>query len=178
MLAASAPDLAWYTGISQNKGMPPRCPFASVHRCPRFYQSLSLLGEAGTTKIDPDQDKELHEKWKKSDLWPATQEQATWVFGPGGNAAHFVRFCPEVIFERFGLFASSVHQYVDEADRDLAHARLTKNGTSPEDSRWVWANADPMHYSECPLYSLLPESCIEVKAHRVLGFAAGQGASE
>src|SRR6266478_1120232 len=41
------PTLKWYTDISASKSLSPRCPFASVHRCPRYYQSVSLLGEAG-----------------------------------------------------------------------------------------------------------------------------------
>lgn len=171
MAMISTPNLAWYTAISQSKGLPPRCPFASVHRCPRFYQSLSLLGEAGTTKIDPDQDKELREKWEQSDLWPATKEQATWVLA-AESPKHFVRCCPEVIFERFGLFASSVNDYADETDREIAHAHLGKQDASREDYRWVWANAEPLHYSECPLYSLLPASPIDAKPHRVPGFSS------
>ena len=34
------PSLEWYAGESVRRGLPTqRCPFASVHRCPRYYQS-------------------------------------------------------------------------------------------------------------------------------------------
>ncbi len=161
MSKVPTPNLDWYTTISRSRGLPPRCPFASVHRCPRFYQSLSLLGEAGSTKIQSGQDKELLEKWRMSDLWPATTEQATSIFGPAGQTRHFVRFCPEVTFERFGLFASSLHDYADETDRDLAHAHLGKGRAGSDDWRWTWANTEGLHYSECPLYSLLAQEAPE-----------------
>jgi hypothetical protein len=49
------PNLEWYESVSEKKHLLPRCPFASVYRCPRYYQSISLLGEAGvSTRIDPD----------------------------------------------------------------------------------------------------------------------------
>ena len=62
------PALDWYASLSAAKGMPPRCPFASVHRCPRFYQSLSLLSKCGSTDIEAAEDEALFKKWSGSDL--------------------------------------------------------------------------------------------------------------
>src|SRR5207253_7621343 len=94
------PNLEWYAEESTRRGLPtPRCPFASVHRCPRYWQSLSVLGGAVSTKIEPDKDEELLERWRTSDLWPATREQAT-SMGPEGDPHIFSNFCPEVAFER------------------------------------------------------------------------------
>lgn len=149
------PDLAWYTGISHDKGTRPRCPFASVHRCPRIYQSLSLLGGAGSTKIEPKEDQRLLRKWKKSDLWPSTDEQATSIMGKPGQPSIYSNFCPEVAYERFGLFAVSLARYADEIDVDTAHARLGEERASQNDWRWAWSSVAPMHYTECPLYSPL-----------------------
>lgn len=150
-----SPDLGWYTKISTDKGLSPRCPFASVHLCPRFYQSLSLLGHAGSTKIDPVEDEILLKKWRESDLWPTTDEQATSTAGPNNDTKHFWNFCPEVSYERFGLFALNIDRYADEIDIELAHSKLSKEGASRGDWRWVWASVKPLHYSECPLYSPL-----------------------
>lgn len=149
------PALDWYASLSAAKGMPPRCPFASVHRCPRFYQSLSLLSKCGSTDIEAAEDEALFKKWSGSDLWPATKEQATAIMGPAEEPRHFKNFCPEVSFERFGLFAIELSAYPDELDRDNAHRSLGKHGAGPEDWRWAWAHVLPLHYSECPLYSPL-----------------------
>lgn len=150
------PSLEWYTSFSKRKGGSPRCPFASVDRCPRFYQSLSLLGSVGcTTPIEPDEDQRLLESWKKTELWPVTDEQATSTFGPNDEPKHFSNFCPEVSFDRFGLFASQLHRYADEIDVDVAHATLGKMGAGSQDWRWHWMDVSPLHYSECPLYSCL-----------------------
>src|SRR5437667_2080318 len=76
------PTLKWYTDISASKSLSPRCPFASVHRCPRYYQSVSLLGEAGVaTAIEPEEDSKLLEQWKRTDLWPVVDEQHAAVRG-------------------------------------------------------------------------------------------------
>jgi hypothetical protein len=149
------PSLDWYTGVSATKRMPPRCPFASVHRCPRFYQSLSLLSKCGSTEIEPAEDEALLKKWGVSDLCPATKEQATSIAMPADEPRHFKNFCPEVSFERFGLFASELSAYSDEINRDNAHRSLGRRGAGPEDWGWAWAHVLPLHYSECPLYSPL-----------------------
>lgn len=133
-------------------GVPPRCPFATVESCPRFYQSLSLLGSAGSTAIESSEDKRLLEKWEKSDLWPKTMEQETIIYG---NSKFFDKFCPEVAFERFGYFVSHLGRYSDEIDHDLAHEKLGKIGAPSEDYRWAWSSVTSMHYTECPLYSVL-----------------------
>jgi hypothetical protein len=39
------PDLDWYTGLSERKGLLSRCPFASVNRCPRFPLHLSSASD-------------------------------------------------------------------------------------------------------------------------------------
>ncbi len=133
-------------------GAPPRCPFATVESCPRYYQSLSLLGNAGGTSIDSAEDQRLIEKWKTSDLWPKTKEQETSI---SGNNKFFGNFCPEVSFERFGYFASYLGRYSNELDHDLAHEQLGKIGASSEDYRWAWSSLTTMHFTECTLYSVL-----------------------
>jgi hypothetical protein len=154
-MATIIPDLNWYISISHQKGGPPRCPFATVWSCPRFYQSLALLGEAGSTKIDSEEDKKLLEHWKKSDLWPTTREYATSISGSPGEPHIFSNFCPEVTFDRFGFFASLLSRYADRIDMGIALKRLNKEEASANDWRWSWAAVSEMHYTECPLYSIL-----------------------
>jgi hypothetical protein len=149
------PDLNWYIPISDQKGVQPRCPFATVWSCPRFYQSLALLGEAGSIKIDPEEDKKLFKHWEKSDLWPTTREYDTSISGPPGEPHIFSNFCPEVTFDRFGYFASFLARYADEIDIGNAHKTLGKERASANDWRWAWSTVSEMHYTECPIYSIL-----------------------
>jgi hypothetical protein len=149
------PDMAWYLSLSRARQVTHRCPFASVERCPRYYQSLSLLGEAGSTKIDPAEDDRLKALWEKSGLWPRTAEGATSTWGNGKQTHGFSEFCPEVSYDRFHLFASGLYRYADELDTDLAHERLGREGTRGANWRWSWAAITPMHFTECPLYSPL-----------------------
>jgi hypothetical protein len=168
------PDIEWYISLSQNHNLPPRCPFASAYRCPRYYQSLSLLGEVKiSTSIDPEEDKRLLEKWSESDLWPITREQATSASGSPGKYS-FSNFCPEVSFDIFGLFASSLFRYSDDDDIDisLAHRQLSKMKAGPTDWRWGWWDIQPMHYSQCPLFSPLSSNPIQInrKSKSRIGF--------
>jgi hypothetical protein len=149
------PNLAWATALSRERGGPIRCPFATVEACPRYYQSLALMGSAGSTKISDAEDKRLLKKWEKSDLWPRTDEQASSIFGPGDGVNIFSRFCPEVMFDQFGYFASGLSRYGDEIDSGLSHEQLAKQKASSEDPRWNWSSCTPMHYTECPVYAVL-----------------------
>jgi hypothetical protein len=164
------PGIEWYQAQSGARGVSPRCPFASSHRCPRYYQSLSVLGNAGLmTKMDPKTDRKLERKWKRSDLWPTNPEQATSVSGGEGEPSVFSHFCPEVAFDTFGYFAEFLARYADEIDRDAAHRRLSREGASDRDWRWSFSALGPLHFTECSVYSALgmsgptKEDIIEVK---------------
>ncbi len=142
----------WYSSVSSQKSIPPRCPYANVDRCPRYYQSLSSLATAGiTTAITQSEDERLLKKWKKSEHWPIVREHESAIW----NNKNLHNFCPEVAFDIFGLFASELHPYADQIDTHAAHAQLPHEGASANDWRWQWASITPLHYSECRLYSLL-----------------------
>jgi len=135
-----------------------RCPYANSYRCPRYYQSRSLLGSAGiTTEIDSPEDDELLKKWENSDLWPVTNEEATSTAGSSDRQPIiYSNFCPEVSGEIFGLFASSLCRYSDEIDRNNAHTIIERDGDSTRNNwRWEWANVSETHYRECEIYSQL-----------------------
>ncbi|MBW8039593.1 MAG: hypothetical protein FVQ85_06295 [Planctomycetes bacterium] len=123
-----------------------------MDRCPRYYESLSLLGSVGiTTALQPSEEKRLLRKWKKSEHWPKVKEDESSIW----NNESLHNFCPEVAFDVFGLFASELHRYADDIDIDVAHKQLSKQGALASDWRWQWSNITPLHYSECRLYSLL-----------------------
>lgn len=146
------PNFDWYSSVSSQKSIPPRCPYANVDSCPHYYESISLLGGAGiTTAIEPSEEKRLLKKWEKTEHWPKVREHESSIW----NNKDFHNFCPEVAYDVFGLFAADLHHYADETDTHAAHAQLAKNGASADDWRWQWAYIKPLHYSECRLYSLL-----------------------
>src|ERR1700685_76817 len=155
------PDFEWYSAISAKRGMPtPRCPFASAERCPLYHHSLSLFGDAGFTKMDPAERPRLQRRWPRLGLLPKTDEQATGTTSSTDASGRrttnsYSNFCPEVSREGFGYFASGLYRHSDELDGDLAHRRLRKMQAPSNHWGWAWAAVSPMHYSECPYYSLL-----------------------
>ena len=161
------PDFDWYRGTSTDLGLPPRCPYASVHRCPRYYMSMSLLGQAClTTSLEEKLEKELRKRWEKSELWPVILEQTPCISGSGENPnKSFTHFCPEVSYDAFGWFASGLHRYTDDIDKDVAHSQLANEGASGNDHRWAWWMLSEKHYSECPLYSPLAHRKSQSRGH-------------
>lgn len=146
------PNFDWYSSVSSQKNLPPRCPYANVDRCSRYYESLSLFGSAGiTTALQPSEEKRLFKKWKNSKHWPKVREHESSI----RNNKDLHNFCPEVAFDVCGLFASELHRYADEIDTHTAHAQLVNEGVPASDWRWQWSYITPLHYSECRLYSQL-----------------------
>lgn len=150
------PDLEWYAAVSERKHITARCPHATVHRCPRYFESISLLSDAEiSTKLPATIHDAVLAKWESHELWPATGETATSISG-GAKPNCFSNFCPEVAFDTFKLFASTLIMFYDSLDRANRERQLERGGIPKEkDWRSNWEHIDPMHYSECPIYSKL-----------------------
>lgn len=151
------PNIEWYLGVSQARGVQPRCPFATVDRCPRYWASLSLLKRMGHTTLSEAEENRLQKKWAQSDLLPKIAEYDTSISG-GPSSKCLSKYCPEVAYESYGFFASLLCEHGDEIDRDLAYRRLSAENTPRESWKWKWAACAQMHYTECPIYSPLLNS--------------------
>lgn len=122
---------------------------------PRHYLSVSLLGEKGiTTPLDKKEYKKCYQIWEKSELWPKRREEEPSIIGTETSKI-YNNFCPEVVFEIFGIFAINLSEYADELDRNIAHKELSKVKAGKDDYRWYWPSMKSQHYTDCPVYSLL-----------------------
>ena len=144
------PDLDWYIEKSLKMNLLPRCPFGLVSECPRYYQSLSLLGNYGSTSIPINKEKKLQKKWEKSPYWPVIPENATSVSGSEDGKTYSL-FCPEVSYERFKLFALNLIDYPSIEEKETYIEELTRDSKlhSNKDWRYQWAYIEPFHYSAC-----------------------------
>jgi hypothetical protein len=150
------PDFAWYSAESSRLGLSTsRCPFQNVNTCPRYFYSLSLLGDHGCTKIEKSEDERLLAFWKNSPLAPRTREQDTQVGSTEKGVCAYHNFCPEIAFDRFRIFATYFSPHMDEIDTGFAHERLGEEGAPADHPDWFWSVYTPQHYAACPLYSQL-----------------------
>lgn len=133
----------------------PRCPFQNVNACPRYFYSLSLLGNHGCTRIAKAEDTRLTEYWNDHPLAPQTAEQDTGISSTDKGVSAYHNLCPEVAFDRFGYFASYLSTHADELDTGFAHEALAKESAPSNDPRWNWRSITPQHYAACPFYSQL-----------------------
>ncbi|MBW1613444.1 MAG: hypothetical protein JRF08_01450 [Deltaproteobacteria bacterium] len=150
------PDLKWYQAKSKSMSGTPRCPFAALRRCPKYYFSVWLMGElGGAAKINKREDEALLKYWQETDLWPIQREIEPGVIGSPRDSQIFRNICPEVAYERFGYFASTLSDYVDEIDRDCALKKLSERNADHNNWRWTWSGLVAQHYLDCPFYSQL-----------------------
>lgn len=155
------PDLEWYLSVSREREVAPRCPFATVDRCPRYWDSLSMLQHIGYTSASTEESQRLEKKWSGSELRARIAEQDTSISGSQSHKS-LANYCPEITYNIFGFFASYLGEYVDDTDREMAYRRFTREGISPNSWQWLWADLIPMHYTECPLYSPLQQKIFSI----------------
>src|ERR1017187_5287269 len=129
------PNMEWYLNISRERDVAPRCPFATVDRCPRYWDSLSMLQHIGFTSVSEQESQRLEKKWAGSDLRARTAEQDTSISGSPSSKC-LTNYCPEIAYDSFGVFASFLSEHVDEIDRDMAVRRLSRDGVSRESWKW------------------------------------------
>jgi hypothetical protein len=146
----------WYFQESaRTRQKTPRCPFAQPDICPRYFDSLTLSGKLGATEMDANDFKRLNAKWRNSPPFAVLKEQLPSVQGADGTWSTLTNFCPEVSYDLCGVFASMLGRYVDEIDRDHAHARLSRTDAPSNDPSWSWGFIAPLHYASCPTFSVL-----------------------
>ena len=149
----------WYLAISRERGVSPRCPFASSQRCPRFYLSTWVLNSVDRQP----QDEGIHLRWRDSEYYPTREDEFPGASG-GSKALHYSRFCPEVMYERFRRFASELTEYFDEEERQIGRQSVENGGPEWKNE---WLQINPRHYTECPLYSRLTHSPVGIAESNV-----------
>ncbi|AZC86678.1 hypothetical protein C4K29_0345 [Pseudomonas chlororaphis subsp. piscium] len=147
------PDSSWYRSQSSEKNAPASCPYANVHKCPRYYASLDILGTAGIiTCISDDKKEYLDRFWGGSGLLPVIAEEETGISGFPGSWSVFSNFCPEVAFTYFRYYASFLAKYVDDIDSACAR-RIAEREKKPNDWRHEWAFIFSCHFLDCTVYN-------------------------
>ncbi|WP_134056695.1 hypothetical protein [Rheinheimera aquimaris] len=127
------PDSSWYRSKSAETDAPFACPYANVHKCPRYYASIYMLGEIKMiTSINDDKKEALNALWADSGLQPVITEEDTGVSGAEGDWRSFSNFCPEVSFIYFRYYANYLGRYADEIDSDHGH-RIAEREKLPND---------------------------------------------
>ncbi len=150
------PDLEWYKKISTKNKVPPRCPYTMLYTCPIYFESIALLRNTGATELDKNDEEKLIKYWKDRELNPSLLEETPSVLHHKTKGFSFLNnFCPEVIYLRFGYFASFISNFEDETDQAMRHFDLKKRNIPLHSWAWNWSNLRAKHYTDCRLYSIL-----------------------
>lgn len=146
------PSSSWYRNKSTEEDTSFSCPYANVHKCPRYYASIYMLGEVNvTTSISFEKKEALDAFWEKSGLSPIISEEDTGVSLGDGKIISLSNFCPEVSFTYFHYYANYLARYADEIDKDCGY-RVAKRENLPDDWRYSWAHVSACHFLECDVY--------------------------
>ena len=157
------PTLEWYKSISAKHNLTPRCPFANVYKCPKYYDSLYLLEGTGATSMNEQDIKELDKYWEEKKLKFGLKEEMPGIARKGDKFSFLTNFCPEATFLRFAYFASHLSEFADEIDRDIRYTELEKRNIDKDDWRWYFQYLTPQHYTDCSYYSILLKNPIDQK---------------
>jgi hypothetical protein len=154
------PDQKWYLDKSRALGLTARCPHASPFECRRYYYSAYLVArEDLIPKFAEPQAGQLEAFWNNSNNCPIPPAQEPGITRCGGKIDQYTNFCPEVMSDLHKLFARDLFAFPDEIDKDVTHKALGHLPGAPS-WRWRWAHCEPLHFSECPTYSLLSNESI------------------
>lgn len=153
-------DDNWYYEKSRKLKLPKNCPFSTPQLCPRYYGSIKKLEEAKRmVGINSEEiDKKLAQKWEEHPLNPCIAEERPSIDSEGepGTPSYKIigvsRFCPEVTFNNFGVFAKSWARITDEVDKKLRHKNLERINADINDWGWDYYEVDHLHYSDCKKY--------------------------
>ncbi len=147
------PDSYWYRSRSSEVDAPFLCPYANVHKCPRYYTSIYMLGEIRMiTSINDDKKEDLDAFWADSGLLPVIEEDDTGISHYDGDSSSFSNFCPEVSFTYFHYYASYLVKYADYIDKDSGH-RIAARENIHNDWRYEWMRVSACHFLDCSVYS-------------------------
>jgi len=73
------PTLKWYKSISAKYNLPPRCPFANIYKCPKYFDSLCNLEGTGATSMNEQDIKELDKYWEEKKLKFGLKEEVSHI---------------------------------------------------------------------------------------------------
>jgi hypothetical protein len=106
------------------------------------------------TKIRREDVERLDKKWQSFQPLTAEDDAMVMFSTEKSRFESISRFCPEVSYNIFGVFATGLSRYGDEYGKEFAYRKLTQHKVDSEDPRWEWMSIVPLHYTECIEYSL------------------------
>ena len=151
------PNLDWYSTVGDQRGKDRRCPFATVNRCPKYFETLVVLEQQyNSPKIPRAIQKSMVKKWREDELWAVTlaDKPKAIEYRDTGNHLEFRSLCPEASFEVFELFTSSISYFKSTLDFKVRELQIKDTVYGSMHWHWVWQyfHVEPMHFSDCSMF--------------------------
>ncbi|WP_259468998.1 hypothetical protein [Salmonella enterica] len=147
------PDKIWWEKECNNRNASSICPYASSHRCPRYYDSIVLLSRSNMIAgMAPEKEKELNEFWERTNFSSLCDEEVPAVTTKEfGGLSSVSNFCPEVSFKYLSYYADHMHKYVDDIDQDTGR-RIAEKDNLENDWKYTWMSVEPKFYLDCDVF--------------------------
>lgn len=147
------PDKIWWEKERNNRNASSICPYASSHRCPRYYDSIVLLSRSNIIAgMATEKEKELDEFWERTNFSSLCDEEVPAVTTKEfGGLSSVSNFCPEVSFKYLHYYADHMHKYVDEIDQDTGR-RIAEKHNLENDWKYIWMSVEPKFYLDCDVF--------------------------
>ncbi|MGL4683747.1 MAG: hypothetical protein ACRCV4_12000 [Hafnia alvei] len=147
------PDKNWWEKERNSRNASSVCPYASSHRCPRYYESVVLLsGINMIAGMATEKEKELGEFWKRTNFSSLCDEEVPAITTKEFGGLSSVRnFCPEISFKYLNYYADYMQKYVDEIDHDMGR-RIAEEDNLKNDWKHIWMSVNPKFYLDCDVF--------------------------
>jgi len=138
------PDIKWYKSISKSEKLTPFCPFADADKCNHYDESFGVINSPNSEFTQYPEDS------KSTKFW-----QSPKVLYRNGERKGYKNLCPEIGYKYLDFFATNFYFFIEEKDRICRHNKLIMESVPNGQWRWYYDMIEPLHYSDCPQFSIL-----------------------
>ena len=169
------PDADWYISTSSNRGVDLYCPYANDIACPCYFESRIVLKQSTSEEqVSGDafwkRKKISKQKQVLRELLESIKPEII-THSPGYSYTYH-NLCPEVMAERFGLYASNIEEwregepwkhpdgglisnFIDTWEMNQRDDLCEREGLQEDHWMRQYYEVKKLHYTQCEFFKML-----------------------